>query len=60
MRTVTEVRVFTRDEIEKIIASAAKCEIIGGYYEGDFGVQTTKWARDGSLTVTTQHTPESK
>lgn len=56
-RTISEVRRFTRAQLEAAAKSLAKLEIVGGMYCGDFGEQTVVWEEDGSLVVTTVHTP---
>lgn len=57
MRQLTEVHVFTREDIERACMGVAKAKIIGGMYVGCFGTQRAEWQPDGSLHVLTTHAP---
>lgn len=59
MRQITEVRDFSPAELEKLAQFAAKIEIVGGMYVGEFVSQRLEWLPDGSLRVLTDHTPAS-
>lgn len=56
-RTITEIHTFTRENLEQAGKLLAKTKIISGYYIGDIGEQEIAWKDDGSLVVTTTHTP---
>ncbi len=56
-RVVNEQKRYKREDLEALAGFAAKAEIIGGMYIGDFGEQTFEWLTDGSLVVVTTHQP---
>ena len=60
MRQINETHTFSRADIERIIAQTARHMIIGSFYVGamDDEDQFVKWNEDGSITVTTPHTPD--
>ena len=57
MRTITEKRTFTSEEIENLAKSAAKMEIIGDIYKGEFISQEIEYSNEGIISVITKHTP---
>lgn len=56
-RTLREMHVFSRADLEIIARSTAKMEIIGSIYRGKFDKQEIEWKDDGSIIVYTVHTP---
>ncbi len=56
-RTINELKRYSREDIERMAKNYAMIEIVGGMYVGDFHGQTAIWDPDGSLVVTTSHTP---
>lgn len=60
MRQINETHTFSRADIERIIAQTARHMIVGSFYVGamDDEDQFVKWNEDGSITVTTPHTPD--
>lgn len=58
MRTIREVHVFSQEELANLAKSSAKMAIMGGQlYIGTFDEQIVDVNADGSITVTTVHTP---
>ena len=58
-RRISEQVIYTREDIERVMMSAAKQRIIDGFYIGTFHEQRTEWQTDGSLRVVTEHTQGS-
>lgn len=60
MRQIKETHTFSRADIERIIAQTARHMIVGDFYVGamDEADQFVQWNDDGSITVTTPHTPD--
>lgn len=56
-REIREVHTFSRDQLGEIAKGIAKMMIVGQLYVGDFCEQTVKWGTDGSVLVTTVHSP---
>ncbi|MDE2426306.1 MAG: hypothetical protein KGO96_10420 [Elusimicrobia bacterium] len=57
MRKIVEIHTYSRKDLEHLVMSCAKMQIIGGMYIGEFGSQSIEWREDGSCVVTTTHTP---
>lgn len=56
LRTITEIQDFTTDEVETIIKSVAKAQIVGHLYIGSFDGQTVERTEQGYRVITT-HAP---
>ncbi len=58
-RQIDEMKIYTREQLENLVKTVARIEIIGNIYRGEIHNQTVSWNdNNGSITVVTSHTPE--
>jgi hypothetical protein len=56
-RTITEVETFTREQLEDYLKQLVKVRLNGSWLH-KISEQHVWWKPDGSVVVTTTHTPE--
>ena len=59
-RTITEIHVYTTEDLVEMAKMYATLDIVGSLYRGSFERQDFEWAPDGNLIIKTMHTPESE
>jgi hypothetical protein len=55
LRERSEIIVFTKDDIERIVRYMAQQQITGHLFVGKFGEQTVRWQQDGGVEVITKY-----
>ena len=51
----TEYVCYTRDDLEQIIKTYARMQIIGSFFVGKIGPQRVRWMDDGSVEVLSEY-----
>jgi hypothetical protein len=55
LRERSEIIVYTKDDLERIVRHMAQMQITGHLFIGKFGEQEIRWNGDGSVEVITKY-----